>query len=356
MRQVTPILHLTNKCNLRCEYCYVLKNTGVESTLDKNNIDTLVVAIEKIILANRPRPTRLILHGGEPLIVSPILLDEFFSRIKNLDSNVIFSLQTNLTLLNSKFCELLNRYKVHIGFSLDGYNEIQNQYRKDCNGDISFSKVMEKYKLAQEMEITPGAIITVTKTHLGHERELLDFIDKHHLKCDIRPAYPIGVSNICMTPKEYATFINNLFDIWLENDHYGTFNISNFESEVREILGGSIECRSCSKSIDCGQRFLSLDSNGECYPCNRLYGVPEFYLGNLSKISLNDIMLASEKITSKRWELLKDSSCLNCDMAEYCHGGCPAIAYSVYHDYNQKDYFCEAYQLIRKHIKAQILD
>lgn len=356
MERVTPILHLTDRCNLQCEYCYVSKNTSVNSTLSKNNIDTLVVAIKKILSANAPGSTRLILHGGEPLIVSPILLDELFSRIKKIDSSVIFSLQTNLTLLNNEFCELFNRYRVHVGFSLDGCNETQNQYRKDRNGNLSFSNVMQKYKLARKMKIAPGAIITVNKTHINHERELIDFIDEHHLKCDIRPAYPTGNSNICMTPQEYAVFMNNLFDIWLENDHYETFNVSNFESEIREILGGSKECRSCSKSANCGQRFLSLDPNGECYPCNRLHGIPEFYLGNLAKVSFDDIMLASEKITSKRWKLLKDSSCMNCEITEYCHGGCPAIAYSVYHDYNQKDYFCESYQLIRKHIKMRISD
>ncbi len=355
MERITPIFHLTDQCNLRCDYCYVYKS-GNSIRLCESNIDKIVIAMRKIIAHNKPRPTRIILHGGEPLLISPLVLSDFFRKIRDIDEQTVFSLQTNLTLINEQFCKLFKQYNVHVGFSLDGCDADQNKCRKDYQGNSSFERVMEKYCFSKENGVSAGAIVTVNKSNIGGEQQLLNFINNNGLKCDIRPAFPTSNSGICMTPKEYAIFFNHLFDLWYEDEKCDTFLISDFESEIREIIGGAKECRGCTKSENCGKNFISIDSEGNCYPCNRLYGIADFNIGNLFELSLDEVLKNGKKITAQRWEILRKSECLNCEIADYCHGGCPAIAYFVYNDYNKKDYFCESFRLIKEHVRKKLVD
>ena len=356
MEKITPIIHLTSNCNLRCKYCYVSNHNRQMELLTHENMDCIISAIKKIIDFNLPNYTRIILHGGEPLLTPLSALELFFDRVINYSNRISFSIQTNLTLLDEDYCNILKKYHVNVGFSLDGCDKVQNQLRVDSFGKSTFEKVIYNYEKVCNLGLAPGAIITVNRFHINMEREILDFIESKHLKCNIRPAYPTGDSTYCMTPNEYGIYFNSLFDTWLENESYGTFYIAEFEEIVREVLGGEKECRGCSKSKNCSRNFLSIDTLGKCYPCNRLHGIPEFYLGNLSLEPLDAIRERAINITARRWEILKNTECASCNIQGFCHGGCPAIAWSVYGDYNNKDYFCESFQLIYNHVKQRIME
>lgn len=353
--KITLILHLSDLCNLRCKYCYVQD----DHTLKKNlNILMIIPAIKKIINSNADQGTKIILHGGEPLMVSSKKMDKFLALLTTyagqLGYHLVFSMQTNGTLINDDWIHIFKKYKVRIGMSLDGCNEEQNAYRIDKNGKSVFNRVLERLEFLRQNNLNPGIIFTLNKNHIGKEIELLDFIQEKKIKCNIRPAFPTKGNmlnqNICMTPEEYSWFFCNMFDIWFNGEEkYETFYIRDFEDIVRKILGGSKECHSCVDSDDCSKHFISMGISGDCYPCNRLYNDPQFYLGNLIKLPIEKIMDKSYGLTEKRSEELL--YCKSCSIKDFCNGGCPAIAYSVYNNYYEKDYFCKAYQYIYTHVK-----
>lgn len=353
MQKITPIVHLTNNCNLRCQYCYIKNNSNLSTSLSSQNIKKLCIAFKKIFEYNGFQKTRIILHGGEPLLIPADILGMFLDEIFKLNKNIQISIQTNLTLLNEQFCNLFAKYNIKVGFSIDGYNIEQNQFRVDKYGNNTFELVMEKYKFAQKNGISLGAILTINRTHINHEVELLDFIQKNQLKCSIRPAYPTSQNNFCLAPYEYAIFFNKMFDVWYYNENYDSFLIKNFVNEVLEIFDQK-ECKSCFESKDCSTSFLSIDPNGKCYVCNRLYGIDEFYVGNLLNESLDNIIQKSNSLISPRWLFLKESNCKECDIKKFCHGGCPAISYSSFGNYLNQDYFCKSYQMIKHHVKNRI--
>lgn len=352
--KITLILHLSDLCNLRCKYCYVPNR---HFSKDKD-ILSVIPAIKKIIVSNATQGTKIILHGGEPLMVSYEKMEEFLALLtaysRQLGYNLVFSIQTNGTLINDNWIYLFQKYKIRIGISLDGCNEKQNEYRIDKNDKPVFNKVLECLDFLKQNDINPGVIFTLNKNHIGKERELLDFIQKKKIKCNIRPAFPVrgnlSNKNICMIPKEYSQFFCNMFDIWFnEDEKYETFYIRDFEDIIRKILGGSKECHSCVDSNNCSKHFISMGIDGECYPCNRLYNDSLFYLGNLIKLPIETIMEKAYTLTQKRSDDLVN--CKSCFIKEFCNGGCPAIAYSVYNNYYEKDYFCDAYQHIYTHVR-----
>lgn len=353
MKKITPIIHLTSSCNLRCKYCYVKNKDNANAVLNHKDIKNLCLSLEKVFQYNGSQKTKIILHGGEPLMIPINILEMFLEEIFNLNNNVQINLQTNLTLLNENHCNLFEKYKIKVGFSIDGYNIEQNQFRVDKYGNNIFELVMKKYKYAQERGINLGAIITINRTHINHEQELLNFIQEKNLKCNIRPAYPTSNNNFYLTPYEYAMFFNNMFDLWYYNEKLNSFLIKDFENEILEVLNKKA-CKSCSESVDCSKSFLSVDPEGECYVCNRLYGIDEFYIGNLLNKSLDDIIQKSNDKLAKRWLYLKDNNCKECNIKKFCHGGCPAISYSSSGNYLNQDYFCVSYQIIKEHIKSKV--
>ena len=108
--KVTLILHLSDLCNLHCKYCYVQNDHIPQKNLD---ILTIIPAIKKIIDFNADQGTKIILHGGEPLMVSPKKMDEFLALLatyaNNQEYHLVFSIQTNGTLINDDWILLFQK-------------------------------------------------------------------------------------------------------------------------------------------------------------------------------------------------------------------------------------------------------
>lgn len=351
---------MTENCNLRCKYCYVEKHHLNNPNI---NLNILIESLKKIIDENAHRGTKIILHGGEPLTISYKSMEVFLNSViqyaNSKNYRIMFSIQTNGTLIDENWVAIFRKFKIRVGLSLDGCDEHQNQYRIDNLNNNVFKKVMSTISFLKEHKIQFGVIITINKNHIGKEKELLDFIQENRIKCNIRPAFFTKGQNdlydMYMNPIEYASFFCKIFDIWFNEDNkYDTFYIKEFEEIIRKVINGEKECHSCVDSNDCSKHFLSIGYNGNCYPCNRLYGDSKFYLGNLLTDSIYEIMSQGYRLSSKRIEKLK--ACQNCEIVNICHGGCPAVSYLTNGDYYEKDFFCEAYKLIYLHVKEVLVD
>ena len=105
MKNPTIILRMTNACNLNCTYCYDKKNhINVNHENDKisEKLDELVDNINKI-QANKEKMSRIIFHGGEPLLIRADIYDKLISKIIETHPNVKFSIQTNGTLFDENY-------------------------------------------------------------------------------------------------------------------------------------------------------------------------------------------------------------------------------------------------------------
>ena len=104
------ILHLTNKCNLKCSYCFATP-TQTELTLNQ----------WKMII-DKTKTDHLSLSGGEPLMVWNAItkpLIEYFKVIYENRHNKI-ELNTNATLLTKDIADFLKDNEVSIILSLNG--------------------------------------------------------------------------------------------------------------------------------------------------------------------------------------------------------------------------------------------
>ena len=79
MKNPTIILRTTNNCNLACKYCYDKENSYHSEASDGiflKNINHIVDYIKKTRIDVND-VTKIILHGGEPLLISATTYNTF---------------------------------------------------------------------------------------------------------------------------------------------------------------------------------------------------------------------------------------------------------------------------------------
>lgn len=120
-------LFLTEKCNMRCTYCYLKNKT--------DDIMSWEIANKAVnLLIQDDREKSLSFFGGEPLLQSDLLLDIASYVRERYGQRISLSVTTNGILLTPSIMEKLNQYNIFVVLSLDGYGEEANKYRKLCKG------------------------------------------------------------------------------------------------------------------------------------------------------------------------------------------------------------------------------
>ncbi len=121
MKHLTPIIQLTNECNMACRYCYVGSASGSPPDVARinqgfsQNLARLSYYVDQILYYNAEKPTRLIFHGGEPLLLSWRNWDLMLSQLSKKNCKLMFGVQTNGVLIDEEFvglCTLLGKYEI----------------------------------------------------------------------------------------------------------------------------------------------------------------------------------------------------------------------------------------------------
>ena len=164
MKKISITNQVTEDCELACKYCYMWcdkrKNLGKVQDMDtlKNLLNKLTRDYDTI---------KFLWHGGEPLLpglsyykkvyeVEKYFIEKTGVKIEN-------SMQTNGILLTEEYLDLLlDKLKMNIGISLDGYKEIQNYYRPKKGGKESFDETIEAYYLLKKKQGRAGIISVVS--------------------------------------------------------------------------------------------------------------------------------------------------------------------------------------------------
>jgi len=130
-------LHVTKNCNLRCKYCYFVREgsmTGQDMTFDiaRQAIDGFID-----LTKFGDKPIRIGFFGGEPL-ENFELIREVVLYCRKLSPRITFRLSTNCVSVTSEIAQFLFENKFAVLCSIDGPRVIHNQYRVYKDGSGSF--------------------------------------------------------------------------------------------------------------------------------------------------------------------------------------------------------------------------
>ncbi|MBC7359557.1 MAG: radical SAM protein [Desulfacinum sp.] len=107
------ILALTTRCNLRCRYCYH------GDALAREDMPPEVIRRAVGLAVSGGSPFHLQLTGGEPTLV-PELVEVSADLGRSTGRCLRIGLQTNGTGLTPQMIEIIKRYNLQVGVSLDG--------------------------------------------------------------------------------------------------------------------------------------------------------------------------------------------------------------------------------------------
>jgi uncharacterized protein len=154
------VLKVHQRCNLACDYCFVY--TGPDQSWRDRPV-TMSDEIWRAAVANLGRhvrrhglhSVRLILHGGEPLLLGPARLVELAADARAslpADCMVHIGVQTNGVLLNARMMAALRQHGISVGVSVDGTAQNHDRHRLRRNGRGSFAAVRTAIDLLRQPE------------------------------------------------------------------------------------------------------------------------------------------------------------------------------------------------------------
>ena len=221
---------------------------------------------------------KITFHGGEPLQAGHDLwrqaLQGFDQRLGRGRYEV--ALQSNLWLLDDQFCQLLAEYKVEIGTSLDGPEEITDHQR----GQGYFARTMQGIQKANCYGVNVGCIATFTPYRASRWREVFDFFLAERLNFSIHAAVPpldVQDGQYAISPEQYGTLLCEMLDYYVE--HRREISVSSLDQMCQGF--GCGDGKVCTFR-DCLGMFLAIDPHGDIFPCQRFCGRPAYRLGKLA--------------------------------------------------------------------------
>ncbi len=327
-------LEITNRCNLRCLYCYHFSSAGeVDADLPRSE---WIQFFEEL---NRDAVMDVCLAGGEPFLRSD--LKELVEAV--VANRLRYSILTNGTLITDRMASYIagtgrcNSVQV----SIDGASP---EVHDSCRGEGNFIKAVEGARRLIDHGIHTTVRVTIHKNNVADldniARLLLEDLklpgfstnSANHMGLCRKNAeiVQLGVDdrirameNLVRLNVKYSNRISANAGPLAEARHWTEMEAARSQGKPR--LPGCGFLNSCNGSMT----KLAVRADGVIVPCNQISHVE---LGRINRDSLTEIWHHHPELKRlrERHQIPLDSFefCRGCAYIPYCRGGCPATAYT----------------------------
>ena len=275
-------ISLTDRCNLRCEYC--MPEKGVKK-VSHNDILTLEEMYEIIKVFVDLGINKIRFTGGEPLVRLGAV--DLISKISKLEGVNEIAMTTNGTLLETYAGDLKKAGLTRVNISLDTLN--MEKYRRITRGG-DLNKALNGIKAAREAGLTPIKINTVLIGGFNEDEipDLVNLTMGHQMDIRFIELMPIGeavgfAKDKFISNSRVLETVPNLISVEAEDRSSPAryFRLPGAKGKVGII--NPISCKFCS---NCNR--VRLTSTGKLKLC----------LHSNREIELRDAMRNEEDISS----------------------------------------------------------
>lgn len=294
------VLSLTERCNLRCTYCYYKVSHEARSLVMSNDIMEAAIrlAFERTLSLNQ-RFLNITFFGGEPLLCmdsirrgvdfakslvheqfgEDVLLGPPTSNTTSLKFRLRFAVNTNATLLNADIIEYLKREKFRIYLSLDGPESHHNICRRQVGGAGSFKLIEPHIPVLTKLDTVVLSVVT-----RDNMRSLSD-ADRWIQAQGFRNMTAAVDFDGKWTGEEFdvlAAEYEKLAEFWLELKRKNVpFYLGTIQDKLKFRLTGQ---RHRTSSCQVAEGIVACAANGNLFPCTRfITSKPDapYILGNV---------------------------------------------------------------------------
>lgn len=310
---INVLVKPTNGCNLRCIYCFH-QDFGYDTQFLSN--ENLIHFFE--ITFPFYKSINIIWHGGEPTFVGDKKFREYIEitdkYAKKYNIKLTQMIQTNGTLLNQHFIDILKKYNIGFGVSYDGPI---NQYTR-----CSTSQFLKARELVLKNDLNFGVISVISGANINNLKELYE--EMKQLNCSYQMNHYVDTSdnpspNLLITSEQYLIKMKKFFDYWINDDTCQIY-VDPFIRIITDVYNGYSSL--CARS-SCMRNWLCMESNGELTPCDRDFP-NEFRYGHVTEFDDIRKIYNSKGFTSLMEKaVIRRRKCkAECDVFDLCRGGC----------------------------------
>jgi uncharacterized protein len=337
-------------CNLDCTYCFYLdRDADPYKALPARRMTAEVIErlVDTYLSYSYPNST-FAFQGGEPTLAglpffeNVTALQQRYSRGGQTVGN---ALQTNGVLLDRHWCEFLGSQGWLLGVSLDGTEEMNDQYRLTKAGKGTWQRVVQNVGLLQKHNVAFNVLCVLSQANVEHPKALYQFfrsLGVEHIQFIPLAEFDAQGQPLPFTisAAQYGRFLCELFDLWWPDRRSVCIR---FFDNIAEAVAGR-KPTTCTMHETCDS-YAVVEYNGDVYPCD-FFVEGSWKLGNIGIDSWTDIARRSRRESFASKKTLAHPACQVCDYRSMCHGGCPKFRHGPQARFDDLDYFCEAYKMI----------
>lgn len=331
-------IHVTDRCNLRCSYCYL---PHVREDMSSETGRAAIDAIFRSALIHGYKQVKIKYAGGEPLLRFALIkkLHDYASLLANkyglLLDEVILS---NGTLLTPEIAQTLKENGLRLMISMDGLGQYHDSHRLYAGGRGTFEDVAEAVLIALSHNLAPHISVTVSGRTAEGLAELMKWILEYDLPFSLNfyRENELSASNIDMRLDEQNIISGML----------GAFKVIESNLPKRNLLPSIVDRANLSSphthTCGVGQNYLVFDQNGQVAKCQMHIRKP------ITDVHVADplAVIRADQIGIQNISVEEKEGCKTCEWRHWCTGGCPLATYRATGRYDVKSPNCNIYKAL----------
>lgn len=330
-------LHLTNACNLRCQYCYIRKsNEHMDEVTAYAAIDTVI----RSAVQHGYQHIILKYAGGEPglqlkliALVHRYAQQEAQAHGLNLQAGML----TNGTTLTASAVQLLRELGIQITVSLDGGIAAHDALRPTLHHTGSFERVVAGIMTAMDHGLRPDIAVTVTAQNVGELPDLVAWLRDHDLRFSLSlyRDHQSG-SGMAFQADEHRLIagLRAAYAVLVERPP--TWSVLGI------LLDRTDASAAHQRACAAGHNYLVIDQHGQIAQCQMMLDQPVATVATpdpLGVVRASSIGLRSIPVDQKQ-------GCQICAWRYWCAGGCALATYRALGSYDRPSPNCAIYHAL----------
>ncbi|NJP04972.1 MAG: SPASM domain-containing protein [Chloroflexaceae bacterium] len=336
-------LHLTDRCNLRCAYCYL---PHAPFDMSRETGYQVIDALFRSAQIHRYQRVKLKYSGGETLLRFPLVVD--LHRYAHdaaathgiaLDGVVL----SNGTLLTQAMAQTMQQLGLRLMISLDGVGAAHDQQRLYVSGRGSCDDVLQGVDTAIACGITPDISVTVTDKNAAALPDLVTWILDRDLPFSLNIARKYGQSTKHASEQERDSHQE---EAQIIAGMRAAYRVIENRLPQRSLVGSLIDHAHLAGEhhYPCvaGHDYVVFDPHGNIAACPMLVTQP------LASIATNDPIAVIRATTAafKNPDVDTKEECAACEWRYWCAGGCPLAAFEASGRYDACSPNCRIYRAL----------
>lgn len=331
-------LHVTNRCNLECDYCYVAKtDSDMTDEVGQAAIDSVI----RSAVRGGFKEIKLKFAGGEPTLNLKLVYALHAYALKQatragltLDAVLL----SNGVALDEHAMEEHRSRDIRIMISLDGIGDVHDSQRRLVDGDGSFVHVHRTLEALVAKGIRPFVSITVTNRNAAGLADVVDYVLDLDLPFNLN-FFRDGCGTVSQP------------DLSLVDDHViksilRAFAVIEAKLPVHSLLGSLVDRAQFAhphhKTCGVGESYVAVDHLGRIAKCHMTLDEP------ITDVHSENPLSAVRQVQSGIRNVSADQKedCRECEWRYWCAGGCPLVTFRATCRYDARSPYCRIYKAI----------